>query len=200
VAEEPPALPLSFGQRVPAPKPPQAEPEPMAPAVLGATRSADVNMDDGPFIAPAASRPEKDRSPLHQPEPMAEAEALNPSDRPAKRKGRGFSLFRRKQASQAAVTVPPAPAQPRLESPSPERMRQAVALEAPADNVAETPAPAMPAPATPAPAIQEPVEPVQTAAPAPAEPEQKPEEPPLAPPQTEEDLLEIPSFLRRQAN
>ncbi|MDP6875635.1 MAG: cell division protein FtsZ [Alphaproteobacteria bacterium] len=189
-SEEPPALPLTFGQRVPAPKPPQAEPEPMAQAALGTRRSADVSMDDGPFMAPAASLPEKDRSPLHQPDPMAEAEVLNPSDRPAKRKGRGFSLFRRKQASEAAVTVAPAPAQPRLESRSPERMRQAVAPEVPAEDVAEPPAPAMPAH----------VEPAQAAAPAPAEPEQKPEEPVLAPPQTEEDLLEIPSFLRRQAN
>jgi hypothetical protein len=69
-------------------------------------------------------------------------------------------------------------------------MRQAVAPEVPAEDVAEPPAPAMPAH----------VEPAQAAAPAPAEPEQKPEEPVLAPPQTEEDLLEIPSFLRRQAN
>ena len=178
--EEPPALPLTFGQRVPAPKPPQAEPGPMAPRVQPAV---DVSVEDGPFMAPPANRPERDRSLLRQPDPLAEAEALNPTDQPAKRKGRGFSLFRRKQAAETAAPAAPAPVQPRLETPSPERMRRAMA----ADVEVEAAAPAVPEFVEPAP-VAEP----EMAMPEPAQP--------LAPPQTEEDLLEIPSFLRRQAN
>ena len=210
--EEPAALPLTFGERVPAPKPPQAEPEPMAPMALGNQRKAEVAMAEGPFMAPPASRPERDRSPLLQPDPLAEAEALNPTDQPAKRKSRGFSLFRRKQAPKAAEPAAPAPQQPRLEQPSPDRMRQALAADLPADIPVDAPvdvahnAPvdvvedtAPPAP----PVMPEYVEPVQTPVTESAAPEQNlPAEPsqPLAPPQTEEDLLEIPSFLRRQAN
>ncbi|MBL6953425.1 MAG: cell division protein FtsZ [Alphaproteobacteria bacterium] len=180
--EAPPALPLplTFGQRVPAPKPPQAEPEPVAPRPQ---QTVDVSVEDGPFIAPPASRPERDRSLLRQPDPLAEAEALNPTDQPAKRKARGFSLFRRKEAPELASAAPPAQVQPRFESPTPEKMRRETAP----DVTMETTPPATPAAGG------------QTLASA---PETAPLEPtrPLAPPQTEEDLLEIPSFLRRQAN
>lgn len=178
--EAPPALPLTFGQRVPAPKPPQAEPEPVAPRPQ---QTVDVNVEDRPFIAPPANRPERDRSLLRQPDPLAEAEALNPTDQPAKRKARGFSLFRRKEAPELASPPPPAQVQPRFESPTPERMRR----ETTPDVTMETTPPATPAAGE------------QTL---PAAPEKAPLEStrPLVPPQTEEDLLEIPSFLRRQAN
>ena len=182
--EEPPALPLSFEQRVPAPKPPQAEPDPLSQQPK---RTADVSLDDGPFMAPPPSLPERDRAPLKQPDALAEAEAVNPTDRPVKRKRGGFSLFRRKQVAQTEA----APVQPRLESSSPERMRQA------------TPPPAQ-APAQPS--AQPVVVPAVPEAPAAVPEMTAPELPeqdsarPLAPPQTEEDLLEIPSFLRRQAN
>ena len=199
--EEPPALPLTFDERVPAPKPPQAEPEPMAPMALGSQRKADVSMAEGPFMAPPPSRPEKDRSPLHQPDPLAEAEALNPAEQPAKRKSRGFSLFRRKQAPKAAEPATPAPRQPRLEQPSPQRMRQALASDAPSDAPADVVADVAGESAPPV--MPEYVEPAQAVTPEPEAPGQSlTTEPtqPLAPPQTEEDLLEIPSFLRRQAN
>ena len=203
-AEEPPALPFTFGERVPAPKPPQAEPESMAPTALGNQRKADVSMAEGPFRAPPASRPEKDRSPLLQPDPLAEAEALNPTDQPAKRKSRGFSLFRRKQAPKASETATPAPQQPRPEQLSPRRMRQAIAAELPADIPAGAPVDVIEETAPPASAVMpEYVEPAHAAVSEPAAPERSlpPETAqPLAPPQTEEDLLEIPSFLRRQAN
>ena len=203
-AEEPPALPLTFAERVPAPKPPQAEPEPMAPMALGNQRKADVSMAEGPFMAPLASRPEKDRSPLLQPDPLAEAEALNPTDQPAKRKSRGFSLFRRKQAPKASETATPAPQQPRPEQLSPRRMRQAIAADLPADIPAGAPVDVIEETAPPASAVMpEYVEPAHAAVSEPAAPERSlpPETAqPLAPPQTEEDLLEIPSFLRRQAN
>ncbi len=203
-AEEPPALPFTFGERVPAPKPPQAEPESMAPTALGNQRKADVSMAEGPFRAPPASRPEKDRSPLLQPDPLAEAEALNPTDQPAKRKSRGFSLFRRKQAPKASETATPAPQQPRPEQLSPRRMRQAIAADLPADIPAGAPVDVIEETAPPASAVMpEYVEPAHAAVSEPAAPERSlpPETTqPLAPPQTEEDLLEIPSFLRRQAN
>jgi cell division protein FtsZ len=203
-AEEPPALPFTFGERVPAPKPPQAEPESMAPTALGNQRKADVSMAEGPFRAPPASRPEKDRSPLLQPDPLAEAEALNPTDQPAKRKSRGFSLFRRKQAPKASETATPAPQQPRPEQLSPRRMRQAIAADLPADIPAGAPVDVIEETAPPASAVMpEYVEPAHAAVSEPAAPERSlpPETAqPLAPPQTEEDLLEIPSFLRRQAN
>ena len=173
---DPPALALDLEQRVPAPKPPQAEPEPMAPR---AKHRMEVSVEDVAFIAPPANLPEKDRNVLRQPDPLAEAEAVNPAAQPAKAKGRGFSLFRRKTAAEPAA---PAPVQPRLESPSPERMRQAVA-----PSVAETPPPAIPESVEPSPPAAS-----EMTAPEPAQP--------LAPPQTEEDLLEIPSFLRRQVN
>ena len=203
-AEEPPALPLTFGERVPAPKPPQAEPEPMAPTALMNQRKADVNMAEGPFIAPPASRPEKDRSQLLQPDPLAEAEALNPTDQPAKRRSRGFSLFRRKQTPKASETATPAPQQPRSEQSSPRRMRKAIAADLPADIPAGAPVDVIEETAPPASAVMpEYVERAHPVVSEPAAPERSlpPETAqPLTPPQTEEDMLEIPSFLRRQAN
>ena len=176
----------------------------MAPTALGNQRKADVSMAEGPFRAPPASRPEKDRSPLLQPDPLAEAEALNPTDQPAKRKSRGFSLFRRKQAPKASETATPAPQQPRPEQLSPRRMRQAIAADLPADIPAGAPVDVIEETAPPASAVMpEYVEPAHAAVSEPAAPERSlpPETAqPLAPPQTEEDLLEIPSFLRRQAN
>ncbi len=218
--EELPALPLTFGQRVPAPKPPQAEPDPLT---RRAKPAADVSVDDAPFIAPQAKLPEKDRVPLHQPDALAEAEAVNPNDRPAKVKIKrsGFSLFRRKQAPKVEES---APKQPRLESPSPERMRQAVPVDVEPEVIPEAvSAPMPPAPEpVPEPIAEQILEPTPAAAPQPAAPESATSEsvnrdstaptlpasslpvsepaPSLAPPQTEEDLLEIPSFLRRQAN
>jgi cell division protein FtsZ len=215
-ANEPPALPLTFGQRVPAPKPPQAEPDPLT---RRAKPTADVSVDDAPFIAPQANLPEKDRAPLQQPGALAEAEAVNPTDRPAKSKSKPgrFSLFRRKQAVKA---VAPAPVQPKLESPGPEKMRQAAPARMEPDVAPEpaaAPLPPTPEPAAghilepaakaaselsaPDPAIPEPADPDLTAPTLPASASPAPEPAPsLAPPRTEEDLLEIPSFLRRQAN
>ncbi|MDA1098194.1 MAG: cell division protein FtsZ [Proteobacteria bacterium] len=175
-----PALPSNLAQRVPAPKPPQAEPEPMASRV---PHAADVNVADAPFIAPPANRPEKDRSVLHRPDPLAEAEALNPTDQPTRRKGRGFSLFRRKNATESSSLTATVQVQPRFESPGPERMRPATAPDINRE--------------TPPPAPREAAE--QTLATTPERTFPDPARP-LAPLQTEEDLLEIPSFLRRQAN
>ena len=196
--EEPPALPLTFGQRVPAPKPPQAEPDPL---VRQAKATADINVDDGPFIAPPPSRPEPDRAPLRQANAMAEAEAINPTDRPVKRKRVGFSLFRRKQAPEAAAPEPrvaPAPAQPRLDSrhTPPPHVEPEVTM--PPANPAPLPAAMDAAPQPTAEPTAAPTAEPNLEKPAPehiVEPAQ-----PLVPPQTEEDLLEIPSFLRRQAN
>ncbi|MFP6747269.1 MAG: cell division protein FtsZ [Alphaproteobacteria bacterium] len=205
-ANEPPALPLTFGQRVPAPKPPQAEPDPLT---RRAKPTADVSVDDAPFIAPQANLPEKDRAPLHQPDALAEAEAVNPTDRPGKTKPGRFTLFRRKQPAKAAT---PEPVQPRLESPGPDKKRQAPPAQMEPDVTPETvaaPLPATPESAakaasessTPDPVIPQPADSDLTAPTLPASASTAPEPAPsLAPPRTEEDLLEIPSFLRRQAN
>ena len=178
-AEEPLSLPLTFGQRVPAPKPPQAEPEPLAQKVKA---TADVSVEDKPFIAPPASRPEKDRTHLHRPDAMAEAEAVNPTDQPSKRKRGGFSLFRRKEALQRQdATKVTAATQSGLDAPAPKNIRETVPLESNLDTRPDT------VPSNPAPAPTS-----ELSVPEPAQP--------LPPSETEEDLLEIPSFLRRQAN
>jgi cell division protein FtsZ len=166
-APEEAPLPLAIGQAVPTPKPPQAEPEPV---VARSRAKVEPQLGNEPFIAPTPSRPEEDRTPLRRPDPLAEADVVNAGSRPPKEKKGGFSLFRRMTGSRSAEAPAPKaaePAKPRVESPPPERVRQATAPTAP------EPTP-------------------EAAAPVPAEPAAQPRE--------EEDLLEIPSFLRRQAN
>ena len=178
-AEEPLPLPLTFGQRVPAPKPPQAEPEPLAQRVKV---TADVSVEDKPFIAPPASQPEKDRTRLHWPDAMAEAEAVNPTDQPSKRKRGGFSLFRRKEASQRQeATKETAATQSGLDALDPKKIRETVPPESNLDSLSD----GLPSNSALAPKSE-------LLAPEPAQP--------LSPSEAEEDLLEIPAFLRRQAN
>jgi len=178
-AEEPLPLPLISGQRVPAPKPPQAEPEPLAQRVKV---TADVSVEDKPFIAPPASQPEKDRTRLHWPDAMAEAEAVNPTDQPSKRKRGGFSLFRRKEASQRQeATKETAATQSDLDALDPKKIRETVPPESDLDSLSD----GLPSNSALAPKSE-------LLAPEPAQP--------LSPSEAEEDLLEIPAFLRRQAN
>ena len=178
-AEEPLPLPLTFGQRVPAPKPPQAEPEPLAQRVKV---TADVSVEDKPFIAPPASQPEKDRTRLHWPDAMAEAEAVNPTDQPSKRKRGGFSLFRRKEASQRQeATKETAATQSGLDALDPKKIRETIPPESDLDSLSD----GLPSNSALAPKSE-------LLAPEPAQP--------LSPSEAEEDLLEIPAFLRRQAN
>ena len=178
-AEEPLPLPLTFGQRVPTPKPPQAEPEPLAQRVKV---TADVSVEDKPFIAPPASQPEKDRTRLHWPDAMAEAEAVNPTDQPSKRKRGGFSLFRRKEASQRQeATKETAATQSDLDALDPKKIRETVPPESDLDSLSD----GLPSNSALAPKSE-------LLAPEPAQP--------LSPSEAEEDLLEIPAFLRRQAN
>ena len=178
-AEEPLPLPLTFGQRVPAPKPPQAEPEPLAQRVKV---TADVSVEDKPFIAPPASQPEKDRTRLHWPDAMAEAEAVNPTDQPSKRKRGGFSLFRRKEASQRQeATKETAATQSGLDALDPKKIRETVPPESNLDSLSD----GLSSNSALAPKSE-------LLAPETAQP--------LSPSEAEEDLLEIPAFLRRQAN
>ena len=176
-----PDLPLAFGKSVPVPKPPQAEPDPLTKKA-----TADVSVEDKPFIAPLANIPEKDSVPLDRPDAMAEAEAVNPTDRPAKRKRGGFSLFRRKGP-------PPTPEAKRavpgtrlgLDANMPDNTSQAIPTDTMSGGSLETQS-------VSAPNEFAPKEASDSADPIPAQP--------LAPLKGEEDLLEIPSFLRRQAN
>jgi len=179
--DQPPALPLTFEQHVPAPKPPQAEPEPLAKRAI-----ADVSVEDKPFIAPLANRPENDRSPLHKPDAMAEAEAVNPTDRPAKKKRGGFSLFRRKAVQQTTGTATgEVSSQSIPDTPIPSDLDQDVVNSSASEKHFDTQSVAIPAETSPVTV---------------SELSTRNSAQPLAPLQGEEDLLEIPSFLRRQAN
>ena len=173
VIEEGTPLPLNFNQRVPAPKPPEAEPEPIAAIGLN---KVDLSVTDGPFISPPASLPERDRSLLNQPDPLAEAEVINPTDKLPKR--RGFSLFRRKNIPEQGSLAASAILQRPLETKG-----KTVA----SDNSAETDSNKIQERSENSYLSDMEVDPVSSPS-------------SLAPPQTEEDLLEIPSFLRRQAN
>ena len=144
--------------------------------------TADVSVEDKPFIAPPASQPEKDRTRLHWPDAMAEAEAVNPTDQPSKRKRGGFSLFRRKEASQRQeATKETAATQSGLDALDPKKIRETVPPESDLDSLSD----GLPSNSALAPKSE-------LLAPEPAQP--------LSPSEAEEDLLEIPAFLRRQAN
>ena len=131
-----------------------------AAAVPGAVQP---KVDRQPFLPPqplvADSRP----APRKAPDPFAEAALDNAGRQPAKRDGRGLSLFER------------------MTRPGRAR-KDAEATAANADAAKPAPAPAGPGPRAAA-----------AAKPAAAGLE-------LPQPESEEDLLEIPAFLRRQAN
>ncbi len=166
--------PLELTEEVTMPEPPAKEAEPK-----------ETPRTDSPFIAPAPMEVKTSHEAPKKPDAFAEAAVAN-SSQPRKR-----SLFSRvtgggkakaKQLAQAAVAKPePAPAKP---------AEPAVAAE-----VAEKPAAARvrlfnPTPARPAP---EPAKPAESDVAVTAEDR-------LAQPLPEEDQLEIPAFLRRQAN
>jgi len=157
-----------------------------------------VEVSREPFIPPKPATTGR-RTPLSKPDPFAEAALSNAGSTAPKKRNRGPSLFERmtgvsrprkepeaekvwdavlaKEADREAVAER---AEPRLEKPAaPEATAEAVSA----------PEPEVTAPTAPTPA---PVASTEEAKP--AEPEGS-----LAP-EPEEDLLEIPAFLRRQAN
>ena len=151
---------------------------------------------DKPFLPPrpmmAPEDPEHARAPLRKPDPLAEAELVNAGRSEAPRK-KCLSLFERVTGTGRAKRFgdpEPAPARPSVEPK----------FSAPVEPAARAPEPApMPAPKA---------EPMAEAAPAPQPAPKAPTQPALGGLEqnssrernAEEDLLEIPAFLRRQAN
>ena len=159
-----------------------------------------------PFIPPRAAAPVR-REPLAKPDPFAEAALSNAGPAQPKKARRGPSLFERMTGGSRARKEKEA-------EPAGEKVWDAVlAKEASTNEKAKRAEPRLEtAPAKPAaPVAATPAAPVAAPAPAPAtakktaekevvaETEAAPAPQGLAP-EPEEDLLEIPAFLRRQAN
>ena len=149
------------------------QPKPLMPErdpMLAAQPTPVEEVSNEPFIAPPPVKPRSARDLLRRPHPMAEADAVNADGQRENRRQRGLGLFARMTNAARSATETAA------ETPAPRVQQPRPRTEAvePAP-VAETPPPAE-AVAAPEPADQ------------------------LAPPRQDEDLLEIPSFLRRQAN
>jgi len=152
---------------------PLAKPLAPEPEPMPMRRAEAEQIDDAPFIAPAPAEPSAMPARLSRPEPMAEAEAVNGGAAEARRPSRGMSLFRR-------ITASARPSEHEAEQERPARGHGTTRAEPRIGQ--STPAAAESVPAQPA------VEP-------------SPAQEPLGglKPQ-DDDLLEIPSFLRRQAN
>ncbi len=188
-------------EQAPAPTP---QPDPLAAEVAAEAHAGGIHADaEKPFLPPAPmAAPEAPVSaaPPRRPDPMAEAELLN-ADRtaPPRRSlfarvtgaGRGRSLF---GSDPAPVAAKPS-VEPSFSAPT--KAAAPAAPEAPAQApVAQ--APVAPAPATPAPRAEAPKAPPAPAASQPALGGLDPA--PSRNSELQEDLLEIPAFLRRQAN
>ncbi len=194
----------------------EVQPAPTAPVMGGNIHSE----ADKPFLPPrpmmAPEEPEQARAPLRKPDPLAEAELVNAGRAEPPRK-KGLSLFERVTGAGRAKQSEPAPARPAVEpkfsapvepaapaartpepAPQPAPMPEAMPAPQPAPVAEAAPAP-QPAP-QPAPVAKTP-EPAPVAPKAPAQPALGGLEPsPGRERNAEEDLLEIPAFLRRQAN
>ena len=206
--------------------PPVADPlaQQVAEQAIAGGIHGDINK---PFLPPApVAAPETPEiaRPARRPDPMAEAEMVNAGrgrelQTPRKK---GPSLFERMTGTgrarlpgeaPAAPRTAPAPVEPRFSAsasqPAPAAAPPAPRAEAPAPAPAAPQAPAAAAPAAPQPAAPAPqpaqpapqAAPQATQAPAPSQPGLSGLEPQGAKDRDiEEDLLEIPAFLRRQAN
>ncbi|MSP52435.1 MAG: cell division protein FtsZ [Alphaproteobacteria bacterium] len=128
------------------------------------------------FIPPAPKLPIS-REPIRRPNPFAEAAVENAGKKPPS-KPKGMSLFER-MTSITRRGAAPEPQQPKVTAPTPTRVEPRLSQKA-------EPAATAPLP-TPAPAKATEVRP-------------KAEGLELRAPAADEDLLEIPTFLRRQAN
>jgi cell division protein FtsZ len=160
-------------ESVPHAKPLAPEPETM-PVRRPSTEAGPI--DDAPFIAPEPVEPPQSSEALRRPNPMAEADAVNAGGGETRRPSRAFGLFRRMAgAGRGEPEAEPArPARPGFGARAEPRI-----ADAPVATAAPTAAP----PAAPAPVVPEPQENLAGLK-----------------PQEDADLLEIPSFLRRQAN
>jgi cell division protein FtsZ len=125
------------------------------------------------FIPPRPVRPEElKRGPAREAEPFHEADLMNAGDTPGKSKGRS-SLFSR----MTGLGLGSSKAAPAAKPSEPQFGAQKTA-QAPAER------PAAPPPQPAPPAAQQPAQ----------------QQSDLAPSKAEEEMLEIPAFLRRQAN
>jgi cell division protein FtsZ len=176
-AELPVSPPQAAPQALPA-----VEPPPAALAAEAAARPAPVQAErrDQPFIPPRPMEVAVRRPPLRSPDPFREAEVVNGGSAAEAGKARKRTLIERMAGLARGRTA--AEAEPAAET----KPRFPLRSEPPA--LKSTPAAAIPA-ANPAPATAK----------APLlgglDPADRP-----APPRAEDDLLDIPAFLRRQAN
>jgi len=158
-----------------------------APTAAALAPASAAPTPDRPFIPPAPKLAIA-RETARRPDPFAEAAVQNAGKKPS----RGWSLFdrvtgRRSQEAEVKKAAPaPSPALPRSE-PRFGTKPEATPASTPAPAAIPAPAVAVPAPAPSAKAPE-----VRAAA--------KPESLELRAPKVDEDLLEIPAFLRRQAN
>jgi cell division protein FtsZ len=163
--------------------------EPAKPAAMG---KAQVSRE--PFIPPRAAAAPARRTPLSKPDPFAEAALSNAGSETPKKRTRGPSLFER----MTGVTRP-------RKEPEPEKVWDAVlAKDAEREAMAKRTEPRLTAAAIDQ-AVEAPkVEPAASPTPSPEKAveaaKDEPAQPATLAPEPEEDLLEIPAFLRRQAN
>ena len=175
-------------ERVPLAKPLAPEPAPMPQKPV-----VQEQIDDAPFIAPEPVEPKLPPASLPRAEPIVGPADTGISGNEPRRSSRGFSLFRRMTAgvrSDEAAMEATAPSRAAL----PERAEPRITETA-----------AVPPPSEPAP---EPDLEFKDETQVQAEPQPEPQPEPVEAedgatnltPQEQDDLLEIPSFLRRQAN
>ncbi len=190
--------------------PVMAEPalaEPVQAQTGLATPAAETRPAEAPFIAPRPAQPAARRAPLGSPEPFAEAALANARHEPAAKPSCGPSLLDRVRGRNRPGKTPVVPtvstrtAAPAAAEETAPRVSAAVETTAPpAPESADEPhsgaalskSPAAPEAAS-RPAAAAPAKAADATADATAVSER------LAP-EPEEDLLEIPAFLRRQAN
>jgi cell division protein FtsZ len=167
--------------------------DPVASAApMAAVASAAARHVEEPFIAPPPLRPEIRRTPLRAPDPFAEAALENAPAAPPKKRTRATLLERMASVGLGRTSAKAKNAA--SESPAGEDEGHPVVSEEPP--VSEPPAPTDGVrleTLSPASEPEPVVDPAPVTEPEPAEPSQ------LAP-EPDEDLLEIPAFLRRQAN
>ena len=190
--DDPPAAVLAVGAPALATGPVavhRMEPMVSAPQSVAVAVAAPAPRVEEAFIAPPPLRPEPRRAPLRAPDPFAEAALENAPVEAPKKRTRATLLERMASVGLRRGTskVPQGPLAADEDAGKPAfsqvQPAQAAAPEpAPEPGVADRAEPA-PAPVKPAPVVAEP----------------GPEPRALAP-EPDEDLLEIPAFLRRQAN
>ena len=195
---------------------PQIEETTGTEAVAPVAEAAPSLVEDKPFIPPAPAEPPKSvEEDVATPDPFREAEMLNAAPVPPKK--RTPNLLERMTGTSWSRRVPTEPAAPAREAAKPAEVPK---MEAPEVEQPKAEAPVMPQPAaTPAPmpapraevppAVPPMPKPAAAVTPPPAKPAATDSQPRLSgvdpqdrlpSSQSEEDLLDIPAFLRRQAN